>query len=51
MKIQNDLNKILFLILIGIKISYQTKRIFGGNEAEDRKIIQDRNTSKSVLTK
>ena len=51
MKIQNVLNKILFLILIGIKISYQTKRIFGGNKAEERKIIQERNPLKYVLTK
>ena len=48
MKIQNVLNKILFLILIGIKISYQTKRIFGGMKAEKRKIIQERNHLKSV---
>ena len=44
------LNKIIFLILIGIKISYQTKRIFGGIKAEKRKIIQERmrNHLKSV---
>ena len=43
MNVEIVLNKILFLILIGIKISYQTKRIFGGNKAEERKIIQERN--------
>ena len=43
MNIENVLHKIMFFILIGIKLSSQTKRIFGGNKAEERKIIQERN--------
>ena len=40
MKIQIIFDKIIFLILLGIKMSHQTTRIYGGTEAIERKMIQ-----------
>ena len=51
MNVEIVLNKVIFFILMGIKLSSQTKRIFGGIEADERKIIHERDLLKSVLTK
>ena len=51
MNIETVLYKIMFFILIGIKLSSQTKRIFGGFEAKERKILNPREKSFYALTK